>query len=194
MDESEPSMTSLRSNFHIITGGPGSGKTSVIEALGERGFCCVDEVGRKIIREQLMIGGDALHWGDRAKFLELMLSRSIGDYERAGDGDGPVFFDRGIPELAGYGLLVGIPVPAHVTKAAELFRYARRVFVMPPWREIYRNDVERKQDFSEAIASHDLAVATYREFGYEPLEVPKASVAERVAFIIEHVGVDFQIA
>ena len=62
-------------NFHIITGGPGSGKTSVIYELRERGYPCVDEVGRKIIREQLLIGGDALHWCDKAKFLELMLSR-----------------------------------------------------------------------------------------------------------------------
>ena len=155
----------VRENFYIITGGPGSGKTSVIEALRKLGYHCVDEVGRKIIREQLLIGGDALHWGDRAKFLELMLSRSIGDYERASDSDGPVFFDRGIPELAGYCRLVKIPDLPHVAKAAKLFRYARIVFAMPPWREIYRNDAERKQDFAEAVASYDASVATYREFG-----------------------------
>jgi len=177
-------------NFHIITGGPGSGKTSVIQALRDRGHLCVDEVGRRIIREQLLIGGNALHWGDREKFLELMLSRSMGDYDRVADSQGHVFFDRGVPELAGYGPLVGFPTPAHVTKAAELFRYARTVFVMPPWREIYQNDAERKQDFAEAIASYDLAVATYREFGYQPVDVPKASVTERVQFILERVEAD----
>lgn len=174
-------------DFHIITGGPGSGKTSVIEALRERGFTCVGEVGRKIIQEQLRIGGNALHWGDRELFLELMLTRSIGDYDRFAGSEGHVFFDRGVPELAGYGPLVGFPTPPHVTRAAELFRYARTVFVMPPWREIYQNDAERKQDFAEAVASYDAAVATYREFGYDPIDVPKASVPERVRFILERV-------
>lgn len=177
-------------NFHIITGGPGSGKTSVIDALRERGFRCVDEVARKIIREQLLIGGDALHWGDQAKFLELMLSRSMGDYDQVGESDRPVFFDRGIPELAGYCRLVKIPELPHVTRAAALFRYARVVFVMPLWREIYRNDEERKQDFDEAIASHDAAVAVYREFDYEPVEVARTGVAERVDFILRRIGID----
>ena len=176
------------SHLHIITGGPGSGKTSVIEALRERGYTCVDEVGRKIIQEQLLIGGDALHWGDKAKFLELMLTRSIGDYDRVSGDAGPVFFDRGIPELAGYCRLVKIPAVPHVARAAEIFRYARQVFVMPPWREIYRNDAERKQDFAEAVATHEHAVATYREFGYEAVEVPKTSVEERVVFILQGIG------
>jgi predicted ATPase len=82
---------------------------------------------------------------------------------------------------------VGIPVPAHVTKAAKMFRYARTVFVTPPWCEIYRNDEERKQDFGEAVATHDTCVAAYREFGYETVEVPKVSVPERAEFILRHI-------
>lgn len=88
-------MPTERSNLHVITGGPGSGKTSVIEALRGRGYRCVDEVGRAIIRRQVRIGGDALHWGDRAKYLELMLSHAMADYERVEGVSEPVFFDRG---------------------------------------------------------------------------------------------------
>jgi predicted ATPase len=90
-------MDALSETRFIITGGPGSGRTAIIEALRLRGYCCVDEVGRKIIQEQMRIGGDAVHWGGRAKYLELMLSRSIADYDRVAGKAGAIFFDRGIP-------------------------------------------------------------------------------------------------
>lgn len=90
-----------RDNFHIFTGGPGSGKTSVIEALKARGFSCVDEVGRQITKEQTAIGGNGHHGGDRLKYRELMLSRSIYTYQSIEEREAPVFFDRGIPDLVG---------------------------------------------------------------------------------------------
>lgn len=179
-------MVRARANFHVITGGPGSGKTSIIEALRGRGYRCVDEVGRQIIREQVLIDGNALHWGDRRTFLELMLSRSMRDYELAGGDDGPVFFDRGIAEFAGYCRLTGMPLPRHVENATRLFRYAKRIFVTPPWPEIYENDSERKQDFREAVATFEAVVAACHDAGYEIVEVPKVTVPERAEFVLQH--------
>jgi predicted ATPase len=181
-------LTSERPNFFVITGGPGAGKTSIIEALARRGFRTVEEVGRRIIRQQLRIGSNALHWGDRDTYRELMLSHAISDYEQVGEEAAPVFFDRGIPGLIGYCRLCGVPVPAHLGNAARLYRYHRKVFVTPPWQAIYRSDAERKQDFSEAIATCETVVSAYAGCGYERVEVPKASVGERIEFILRHVG------
>lgn len=180
-------MLHQRDNFHILTGGPGSGKTSVIEALKSLGFPCVGEVGRQIIREQTRIGGDALHTADAAKFRDLMLSRSIHAYEQVVERERPVFFDRGIPELVGYGGIVGLETPAYFHKAAALFRYNKRVFIMPPWPEIYGQDDERKQDFAEAVLSWQVTADTYPKLGYELVEVPKVSIAERVAFVLKQI-------
>lgn len=37
----------------VITGGPGTGKTSIVEMLRHGGSPCIDESGRQIIRRQL---------------------------------------------------------------------------------------------------------------------------------------------
>lgn len=176
-----------RNNFYILTGGPGAGKTSVIDALKSLGFLGVAEVGRQIIKEQKLIGGDALHTADSTKFRDLMLSRSIHTYQQVEERERPVFFDRGIPELVGYGGIVGIETPAYFHKAAALFRFNKRVFIFPPWLEIYGQDDERKQDYAEAVASWRITADTYPKLGYELVEMPKISIAARVEFILQQI-------
>ena len=66
---------------------------------------------------------------------------------------------------------------------ARTRRYNTRVFVFPPWREIYETDAERKQDWAEAERTFDLVLWTLPQLGYEPLVVPKGSVAERADFL-----------
>jgi len=72
--------------------------------------------------------------------------------------------------------------------AAERFRYRRRVFVAPPWPEIYVNDAERRQDFAEAIRSYDAVVDAYESCGYELVALPKSTVDERVDFVLSRSG------
>jgi hypothetical protein len=73
-------------------------------------------------------------------------------------------------------------------QASETFRYNRLVFVAPPWQEIFHPDRERKQDFNEAVRTHEAMVATYTECGYELVELPRASVEERMEFVIREIG------
>ena len=174
--------------FFVITGGPGSGKSSLLDALQSHGYQRSVEAGRAIIQQQLAIGGRALPWDDRLLFAELMLSWEIRSYEMARQSSGIVFFDRGVPDIAGYLRLIHQPVPAQVQKAIEAFRYHPQVFIAPPWRDIFTQDAERKQDFDEAVRTYDALAATYNEHGYELLELPRASVAERVNFVLGKIG------
>jgi predicted ATPase len=174
------------SNFFVITGGPGAGKTSIVERLAARGFPTVAESGRDILRQQAAIGGNSVHRGDAVTYRELMLSRGMADYERMlGETDGPVFFDRGVTELVGYCRLIGVPVADHVRQAAELYRYNGVVFVTPPWPGIYVGDALRKQDMAEAVRTWEVVVEAYKEFGYRTVEVPKLPVTERAAFVVK---------
>lgn len=174
--------------FIIITGGPGGGKTTLIDALAERGHSRTLEAGRFIIQAQVEIGGSGLHTGDQALFAELMLMHEIRNYHEALTTPGLVFFDRGVPELAGYLPMVGLPLPQHFQRAAERYRYNKLVFLTPPWREIYANDAERKQDWAEAVRSYEHCRAVYLAQGYETVDLPKASVAARAEFVLARVG------
>ena len=172
----------------VITGGPGSGKSTLVEALAGEGIGAMPEAGRAIIQDQLAIGGKALPWADRSVFAELMLSWEMRSYREAQRRTGRVVFDRGVPDVIGYLRLCGLPVPPYMEKAAEMYRYNRRVLIAPPWAEIFAQDDERKQSFAEAQATYRALVDTYPTFGYELVELPMASVEERVRFVMEAIG------
>lgn len=174
----------IRQNGYVFTGGPGAGKTSVITALAAKGFPVVPESGRQIIQEQVASGGTALPWADKELFRDRMLAAALQDFEQQPGNGQPVFFDRGIPDLIGYSVLENLPVPAVLEEYAATLRYHPRVFIFPPWEEIYQGDTERKQDYATAVATYDAMQAAYTAYGYELLVVPFASVTGRVAFVL----------
>ncbi len=181
-------MTAKQTQHIILTGGPGSGKSTLIDALEQAGYGRSIEAGRGVIQDQVAIGGFALPWQNPTLFAELMLSWEMRSYHLAQGAAGPVFFDRGVPDVAGYLRLLGLPIPAHVENAVASFRYHRQVFIAPPWPEIYRQDAERKQTFDEALRTYDALAATYAAYGYELIELPCLSVSERVRFVLAALG------
>lgn len=181
-------MTSEHRHFFVLTGGPGSGKSTLLAALAAQGLKVAPEAGRAIIRQQQRIGGSALPWQDRSAFAEAMLAFDMRSHEEMAGAEGPVLFDRGVPDVAGYLALCGLPVPAHVVRACALYRYNPQVFVAPPWEEIYSTDGERRQGWEEAVRTHAAMVETYRRLGYRMVELPRLNVARRARFVLDHVG------
>lgn len=181
---SENHMPDTSNRFIVITGGPGSGKTTLIEALASLGFTTSPEAGRSIIQHQQEIGGQALPWHDAALFAELMLAWELRSHAAAAVGSGPVFFDRGIPDTIGFLKLNDLVVPTHMLEAAMLHRYQRCVFIAPPWPEIFIQDAERRQTLAEAERTYAAMVETYSSFGYKLVQLPLAPVEERIRFIL----------
>jgi predicted ATPase len=178
-------MTTNTNRLFVLTGGPGSGKSTLIRALKQAGCAVSIESGRGVIQDQMAIGGQALPWCDPSAFAELMLSWDMRSYHMAQEQTCPVFFDRGIPDVVGYLRLLGLPAPFHMETAAATFRYNRHVFVAPPWPEIFEQDRERKQDFEEAVRTYEMMKTVYRAYGYELIELPRTSVEDRLHFVIE---------
>jgi predicted ATPase len=168
-------------NFFVFTGGGGTGKTALITHLQAAGERVVAENIRAVIREQVETGGEALPWLDAKGCCDLTTARDIADFDRLAGETGRVFFDRGLMDM--YGTNGVTPSPA-LTEAIRTRRYNRRVFVFPPWAEIYGTDSERREDWSRMEAVFEQILRTLPELGYEPVVVPKASVEDRAAFVL----------
>lgn len=173
-------------HMFVVTGGPGSGKSTLIDALRSRGFGTMPEAGRAIIRDQVRIGGASLPWANRTMFAELMLGWELRSWHEASAFNGLVFMDRGIADVVGYLTLCGLPVPAHVEAAAEVYRYNRKVFIASYWEAIYGQDAERRQGRDEARETSKVMSETYTRLGYQLIELPTVTVRERADFIVDY--------
>ena len=170
-------------NKIIISGGPGSGKSTLLLALESAGFQCVPEVSRELIRQQVAKGSECVPWENLACFAKICLDKMIIDFEDI-TGNDLTFFDRGIPDIIAYLRFGGLPVEDAFWAAAERQRYAANVFIAPPWEEIYINDNERWQTFSEAVELCSEIKNVYTGLGYQVTELPLASVEKRVDFTL----------
>lgn len=173
------------SGKYIISGGPGAGKTTLIDELRRRGYTVSDEVSRKMIMQEVELGSDCLPWKDIACFSDKVLDDML---IALGSSSSSLltFFDRGIPDIIAYLLVAGLPVPEKFHAALATQPYCKRVFILPPWEEIYVNDPERWQSYTEAMAISEVICSTYLSYSFELIIVPPAPLAERVDFVIAH--------
>lgn len=58
-----------QNNFFLITGGPGSGKSSLIDLLRHNGYKTVTEAARLVLQEQNRLGRKDMQFNDRFFFV-----------------------------------------------------------------------------------------------------------------------------
>lgn len=172
----------------VISGCSGGGKSTLLEALRERGFSVVEEPGRRIVREELASNGSALPWIDLAAFARRAISAAAFDWEANAKSDSWVFFDRSLVDAAS--ALEHASGDRVLDDLGRTHPYHRRVFLTPPWPEIYGQDEERQHDLEAAAEEYDRLLAAYRMLGYEITILPKASVAERADLILRTLEAD----
>lgn len=169
----------------VITGGPGTGKTSIVRSLEEKGNLCLHEISREIIIEAQKQGIEQLFLTEPLLFSKKLLEGRIRQHQKAATLESdPVFIDRGIPDVIAYMDYFGNEYPPLFSEACETYRYSQ-VFILPPWEEIYVSDNERYESYEQAVLIHRHLLDTYRRENYIPIEVPKAPVEQRVSFILD---------
>jgi len=170
----------------ILSGCSGGGKSTLLAELARRGVATVPEPGRRIVAEELAGDGRALPWRDPAAFARRAVEMALRDRAAVADADGWVIFDRGLVDAA-VALEHAAGVPVHVSLAGQA-RFHARVFLTPPWQELYRTDAQRRHGFDDAVAEYARLRVAYADLGYEAVILPKAGVAARAEFVLAHLG------
>jgi predicted ATPase len=171
------------SRFVVISGCSGGGKSTLLAELGRRRHVTVEEPGRRIVKQELLTDGAALPWVNATAFARRAIALALADRSAVGNVAGWVFFDRGlIDAAAALQHLTGEPTLAAL---GQRHRYHKRVFLAPPWPEIYQPDAERRHDFDAAVAEYMRLLEVYLLLGYEVTVLPKVGVSERADFVME---------
>ncbi len=174
----------------VITGGPSTGKTSVINALEKKGHSCLHEVIRSFtsIEQEKNDLKDfktnpIVSVEDPMAFNQKVLDARLMQYQTAlNSNKALVFFDRGVHDVLAYMYCFDQEYSQDFIAHAEDTKYDA-VFIMPPWTDIFISDSERFETYEEGLKVHNSLVHTYEKFGYEVILVPKESVKNRVAFL-----------
>lgn len=173
---------------YIITGGPGAGKTSLLQALKAAGYFCSEEASRQIITEEVTKGSGCLPWTNLSCFAPKVLERTIELYTQTAANTGITFFDRGIPDIMAYQKAAGLPIDNRYYAAVQQHPYQPLAFILPPWKAIYINDAERWQTFEESVHLYEFLRETYQTLGFTLVTVPLESVGNRMHFILQSIA------
>lgn len=107
---------------------------------------------------------------------------ALADREEAQTHSGWVFFDRGLIDAASaLEDLTGAPM---LETLGTSHRYHRRVFMAPPWPEIYAMDAERRHGFEAGLPEYHRLQKILPTLGYELVTLPKATVSARADFVL----------
>jgi predicted ATPase len=173
--------------FVIISGCSGGGKSTLLAELARRGFATVEEPGRRIVAEEMRTGGTALPWVDAGAFARRAVEVALADRAAAPESGSWVFFDRGLVDAAS--ALQAITGALVLRPLTEAHRYHARVFLAPPWPEIYLTDAERRHGMEAAIAEYERLCRDYPALGYAVDILPKAGVGERADYVLGRLAV-----
>ncbi len=171
----------------VITGGPSTGKSSIINNLKAEGFTCFEEISRQVILDARKDGINHLFLEKPLLFSELLLKgRELQFKDAANSKADFVFLDRGIPDTVAYMDFVNQEYPETFNTSCKENTY-NYVFVLAPWQDIYVQDNERYETFEQAKEIHEALLKTYKNYNYKLLDVPFGSIKERTNYILNEI-------
>lgn len=168
----------------VLTGGPGTGKSSIINELTNRGYLCKTEISREVTLKAQKKGIDQLFLKEPILFSRLLLQSRVRQFKETDQSTEEfVFFDRGVPDVIAYLDYTNTVYPQEFTDKTNACSYDC-IFHCKPWETIYTKDNERYESFDASKKIDHYLRQTYESLGYKILTVPFNTISKRADFIL----------
>ncbi len=174
----------IETNWYVITGGPSTGKTTVINLLKEMGFKTTIEHARHYIDSKKVFGNSLEEIrANKRKFQLGVLNMQI-----AQEAELPAaeffFLDRAIPDTMAYIKYLNLEYDKVLLDAVNKATY-KKIFILD--RLPFVKDYARTEDEEAQKNIHQLIIEVYESLGSPIIFVPVLSPQERVVFILNNI-------
>ena len=175
----------IQTSWHVITGAPCSGKTTLIDQLTDAGFHTAHKTAREYFEIEMTKGRSSQEIRDCGHLTQ----HGIFDMQqRLENGLRPeqiAFLDRGLPDSLTFHRVYGLNPDEFILECLK-YRYAT-VFILD------RLPVERKitlgpEDEINAQFIDEWLERDYAALGYSVVMVPVIPPLERLAFVLERLS------
>lgn len=171
----------------IISGGPGTGKTSIINELSKK-FKVLPEAAREVGDNDPHFKGKSIKEINPFDFQKAIFDFQKNEFTNIKDKNHKIVFsDRGFGDTLAYYKFHNLKIPKDELDYAKKFRYSE-VFILD-FLNFYEKDALRQENNREQKKIHKLIVDVYKKLGYNPITVPFMSISERVDFILSKINI-----
>ena len=168
----------------VISGGPGGGKTTIINSLKNMGYFCYDEISRDLIEKFKKNDTQNIFIESPVKFSYILWKTREKQYKNSiiQKKYDKVFFDRSLLDVTSYLEFIG-KRNLNLEKKLRNFSYDI-VFLVKPNKNFYTKDFSRYENFNQSMEIHDILEKNYKNY-FKTVNVPFKKLSERLNFIIE---------
>lgn len=171
-------------NWYVITGGPSSGKTTVINELARLGYFVAPDMARDYISQEIANGRSLKEIrGNEAEFQRKVVKMKI-EREKKIPKNKIMFLDNAVPCSVAYYQICGLN-PQEVIPLCRKNQYQKIFFLEQLPME---KDYARIENAKTIKKLNKLLKEEYENLGYKVINIPATSTKERIQKILAEVN------